>query len=159
MGYGLANRPPTNKDEPMAHYRTTLISRLGVEEAFAYLEDFSHCQSWDPSVVEANRLDDGPIAKGSRFRVVASFLGRKVQLEYVVTAFEPPHRVVFSAALPRLSSVDEITVASHEGRTSVTYRSDLKALGIFRPLDPVLSFFFQRLASRAREGLERELNK
>jgi hypothetical protein len=79
-------------------------------------------------------------------------------LQYVITAYEPPNRVVFSATSPRLESVDEIVVAPGEDATSVTYRSDLKALGISRLLDPVLRFFFQRLALRAREGLERELN-
>jgi hypothetical protein len=142
----------------MAHYQTTLNSRRSVEDAFTYLGDFSHCQSWDPSVDEAVRLDDGPVALGSRFRVTASFLRRTVQLEYAITTYEFPHRVVFSASLPRLSSVDEITITTDAGVTNVTYRSDLRALGVFRMLDPVLGFFFQRLASRAREGLVRELN-
>jgi hypothetical protein len=142
----------------MAHYQTTLNSRRGVEDTFAYLGDFSNCRAWDPSVAEATRLDEGPIGVGSRFRVVASFLGRTVDLQYVIAAYESPQRVVFTAKLPRLESVDEINVSSREGVTNVTYRSDLRALGAFRLLHPLLRFLFQRLASRARQGLERELN-
>jgi hypothetical protein len=142
----------------MAHYQTTVNARGDLEYVFAYLGDFSNCRAWDPSVSEAIRLDDGPLGLGSQFRVVATFLGRNIQLEYVTTTYEPPHRVVFTATLPRLVSVDEITIAQDHDVTSVTYRSDLRALGNFRLLDPLLGFFFQRLASRAREGLERELN-
>jgi hypothetical protein len=104
------------------------------------------------------RLDDGPIAVGSSFRVVAVFLGNTVDLRYVITAFEPGVRVVFEASTARLHSLDEITVDARGDGTRVVYRSDLRFVGISRTLSPLLGLFFRRLASRAREGLERELN-
>ena len=72
----------------MACYRTTVHSRRDIEDVFAYLAEFSHSADWDPGVLEAQRLTEAPVALGTRFRVVASFLGREVPLEYEVTGYE-----------------------------------------------------------------------
>ena len=60
-----------------ARYTATLETPRKRRDVAAYLCDFSSTQEWDPGVVEAQRLDRGPVSRlGSRFRVVARFLGR-----------------------------------------------------------------------------------
>jgi hypothetical protein len=44
-------------------------------EAFEDLTALHHTVEWDPGIVRAERLAAGPIGVGSRFRMVASFLG------------------------------------------------------------------------------------
>ena len=39
----------------MAHYVTTIHSRLPAEAAFAYMADFTNARFWDPSVSAAER--------------------------------------------------------------------------------------------------------
>jgi hypothetical protein len=143
----------------VAHYFATIDSRRSVNDVFSYLSDFSNCRAWDPSVSEAERLDEGPIVVGSSFHVSATFLGGTVHLRYVVVELEPDSRVVLAASLKRLLSIDEITVTSNGDKTTVTYHSELRCAGISRVLNPLLGFFFSKLADRAREGLERELNQ
>ena len=59
----------------MARYTATVETPRERRDVFAYLSDFSTTQEWDPGVAEAERLDDGPVAVGTRFRVVAEFMG------------------------------------------------------------------------------------
>ena len=74
----------------MARYRTTIQSKKSPEEAFEYLADFANAREWDPGVVEGENLTGQPLGPDSRFRLVARFLGRRVPLEYRISAFEPP---------------------------------------------------------------------
>ena len=65
-----------------------------LEQAFRYTADFTHIEQWDPGVTESRKLSFGPLGLGSRFRVVIRSGFSRTPMEYEVTAFEPPHRVV-----------------------------------------------------------------
>ena len=75
----------------MARYQATVDTHRPPETVFAYLSDFSNAQDWDPGTVEAERLDHGPIAEGSKFRLVAVFLGRRTELTYRIVEYDPQH--------------------------------------------------------------------
>ncbi|MGD9797396.1 MAG: SRPBCC family protein [Acidimicrobiia bacterium] len=137
----------------MAHYRTTVASTLTPDAALAYLADFTSAATWDPSVVEARRLDEGPVAVGSRFLIVSRANGRDVPLEYEIVALEPARRVVLRAESQRLTGVDTITVEPAAGGSTVTYDADLALKGVARLLDPLLTLVFRRMADRAAAGL------
>lgn len=143
----------------MAHYRTTVHSGLDVDEAFAYLADFTHSAEWDPGVVEAQRLTEAPVGLGTRFRVVALSLGRRIPLEYQVTAYEPAKRVELTAESAMIRSFDRITFTAMGTGTNVTYDADLQGRGPFRLGDPLLALVFRRIGNRARAGLQESLNR
>jgi dehydrogenase/reductase SDR family member 12 len=145
----------------MARYRTTVDSSRPVEETFHYLADFSNAEEWDPGVTEGERVGDGVVGTGSRFRLVARFLGRDVPMEYEITAFESPHRVVLEADEHTVRSVDEIRVETAEdGGTRVTYEADLRLKGpLGGVLDPLLGVIFRRIGDRADAGLRQTLGE
>ena len=143
----------------MAVYRTTVSSNREPERVFSYLADFSSALQWDPGVVEATHLGDGPATLGTRFRVVSRFLGRRVPLEYVITAFDRPRLVQLTAQNARLRSLDTITFVAVPTGTEVTYDATLVALGAWGVLNPLLGLLFRRVGERARAGLVRELNR
>jgi hypothetical protein len=143
----------------MARYHTTIHSRRSIQEAFDYLAEFSSAVEWDPSVIEAKRLTDGPIGPGSKFRIVATFLGRRIPLDYQVTEYEPCRRVVLTADSAMIRSVDQITFTVTSSGTDVTYDANLQARGALRLAGPLLSLVFGHIGNRARGGLRRELNR
>ena len=99
-------------------------------EVFAYLADFEHAAEWDPGIVEARRLSEGPTRVGSRFEVIALFRGNRQRFEYVVTALEEARRVALRGEGDRAASDDEITVTPGlDGRTRVAYEADLRLKG------------------------------
>jgi carbon monoxide dehydrogenase subunit G len=143
----------------MARYRTTIQTKKSPEEAFEYLSDFANAQEWDPGVVEGENLTGQPIGPDSRFRLVARFLGLRVPLEYRISIFEPPRRVVFQADQDAVRSTDEIRVVPVGAGTSVTYYADLRLKGpLGRLMDPLLGLAFHRIGDRAAAGLGNALN-
>ncbi len=143
----------------MARYRTTIDSKLSPGEAFEYLSDFAKAKEWDPGVIEGEALTIGSPGPGSRFRLVAKFLGRKVPLEYSIIAFDPAHRVVFQADEAMVRSTDEICCAPSGEGPSVTSEADLRLKGALGGIfDPLLGLVFRRIGDRASAGLEKALN-
>jgi carbon monoxide dehydrogenase subunit G len=142
----------------VATYRTTVSSPKPPAEVFDYLAEFSNAATWDPGVVEGEMASPGPVGPGSRFRLVAAFLGRRIPLEYRITAFERPARVVLQADDGMVRSTDEITVAPADGGSRVTYEAELRLAGPFgRVVDPVLGLVFRRIGDRAAAGLRATL--
>jgi hypothetical protein len=142
----------------MARYATTVESRKSPEEAFDYLADFANAREWDPGVVEGENLGGQPVGPGSRFRLVARFLGRSIPLEYRIIAFERPHRVVLEADEAAIRSTDEIRVTAADGGIRVTYDADLRLKGwAGKVVDPFLGLAFRRIGDRAAAGLRKAL--
>ena len=141
----------------MPRYETTVHTPRATADVFAYLADFSTTAEWDPGVNAATRVDPGPVAEGSRFRVTASFLGREAELEYSVTEYEPPRRIVLRGENATTVSLDEITVAPEDGGARVRYVADLRLKGALRILHPALGPVFNRIGDRAAGGLRRKL--
>ena len=138
----------------MARYVATVESPRPQADVFAYLSDFSTTQEWDPGVAEAARLDDGPVAVGSRFNVVAEFMGRKTPLVYVVVAYDAPHSITLRGDNATVISLDTIAFEpTAAGGTRVSYDADLKLKGLLAIGDPLLKLVFNRIGDRAVAGL------
>jgi carbon monoxide dehydrogenase subunit G len=137
----------------MARFVDAIDLPVPPEEAFDYLADFDRTAEWDPGVVETARLTPGPSRAGSRFRVVVSFLGRRMPLEYTIETYQRPHRLILAGGDESLHSVDELTFAAREGGTRVTYEARLELRGAARLADPLLDLAFQVIGRFAARGL------
>jgi hypothetical protein len=100
-----------------------------------------------------------PVGKGSRFHLVARFLGRQIPLEYEIIEFEPDERIVLQAENDSVRSVDTITFAAGtDGGSVVGYDARLSAKGAARLADPLLSLVFRPIGNRAAAGLRTRLS-
>lgn len=142
----------------MARYVTTIDSPRSPEDSFAELSDFSSAERWDPGVVRAARTDDGPIAVGSRFDLVAAFLGREVPLTYEIVELEAPRLILLRAENATVVSLDRITIEPRDnGGSRVIYDADLTLKGPLRVFDLGLRAVFGRIGDRAAAGLRAHL--
>jgi len=137
----------------VARYLDVIDLPLAPHAAFDLLADFSLTSQWDPSVRRARRLTHGPLGPGSRFEVVTGFWGRRVRLEYVIRAYEPPRRLVLEAHTPTFESRDEIRFAPRGSGTRVRYAAEIELFGLARLADPLLAVAFAPLGHAAATGL------
>ena len=49
---------------------------LSLDETFEYIADFANSQEWDPGVVIARRVGDGPVGPGSGYKLGVRMAGR-----------------------------------------------------------------------------------
>lgn len=140
------------------NYRKEIEVARDADEVFAYLADFSRAAEWDPGIVEARRLTEGPTTIGSRFEVIALFRGNRQRFEYVVTDYEDGRRIGLAGEGGKARSDDTITVEAHDGHTRVTYDADLHLKGAYRLVEPFIGRTLARMGDEALAGLEAKLS-
>jgi hypothetical protein len=134
-------------------------SRRPAAETFAYLATFSNAADWDPGVLTGEQLDPGPVAVGTRFRLVVPFLGRRMPLTYEVTGYQPGREVVLAATSGLLRATDRIVVTGGADGGTVSYEAEVRLRGPLRLLDPILRPGFRAVAGRAAAGLDWALSQ
>ncbi|MFZ1062149.1 MAG: SRPBCC family protein [Acidimicrobiales bacterium] len=142
----------------MARYTTSIESSMTPSDAFSYMAAFENVAQWDPGVVEAQRLTDGPVRLGTEFRVLTKTGKRRIALTYRVSEFEEGSRLVLRAVTSTLRSVDAIRVDARDGGSMVTYEANLSLQGLLRVANPFLHATLNKIGDQAREGLRRVLN-
>lgn len=142
----------------MASYHDTIQGSKTPEAAFDYLADFTSTLDWDPSVDRAERLDDGPVGPGSKFKIVTRFAGRDVELVYEIVEYDHPRRVVLRGENKTTVSIDTIEVAPDGAGCTVTYDAQLELAGPLKLADPLVHLIFQRLGAKAAAGLRTHLS-
>ena len=142
----------------MAHYVARIPVSITRSAAFAYLSRFDRAEEWDPGVDAGEMLTPEPVGVGSRFRLVARFLGRRIPLDYEIIEYHSDERIVLRAENRSVRSVDTITFQEDGRGTVMVYDAQLDAKGIGRLADPLLSIVFHRIGDRAAAGLSARLS-
>jgi carbon monoxide dehydrogenase subunit G len=155
----MEGRQQPRRSISVAHLRETIATSLPVEKAFAFVADFANASQWDPGVAWSERLDDGPLAVGARYRLGVRMAGRVAPMEYQVTHLEASRRVVLAGRGRGVAAVDDITFSPTETGSQVEYSADIRLTGLFRLLEPLAGGAFARLARHAREGMQRRLDE
>lgn len=141
---------------------TTLNERittpLSIDEAFAYVADFANSQEWDPGVATADRIDSGPVGAGARYRLGIRRGSRVTPMEYEISVFEPPRRVVLVGSGSGVSAVDDIMFSEFEGGTVIDYTADIRLQGALRLAQPFMGGTFEKIATEAADGMQRTLD-
>lgn len=79
----------------MISFETSVVIVSPLAEVFAYTTDIRNNINWQKSLQEAALTSGGSMAVGARYRYTVRFMGRRIETEVVVTAFEKDR--VFSA--------------------------------------------------------------
>jgi carbon monoxide dehydrogenase subunit G len=128
---------------------------LSIDDVFDYVADFANSQEWDPGVATAERLDEGPVGPGSRFRLGVRLGPRVGTMEYRISVFEPPTRVVLVGSGSGVSAVDEIRLERLGTGTRLDYTAEIRLGGVLRMLEPFLGGAFANIGRNAADGMQR----
>ena len=128
------------------------------EEVFAYVTDASNDPEWHTDVLEADRLSDGPIGVGSRFRWVLKFMGRK-EAEIEVISYEPPSSAQLRMVKGPLHPTITYRVEPTRGGTRFTRRIDMEPEGMMKLMAPLFPMMIRRGNAKFVENLRRVLEQ
>ena len=143
----------------MTRIHERIHADLPIEAAFDYVADFAHAPRWDPNTTSAQRLDDGPVGRGARYRVDVRMASRTTSMTYRITEFDRPRRVVLVGEGDGVSSVDDIRFEGSDRGTAVDYAADIRLGGLLRLVQPFLGSRFEKLGKDAAAGMTRELRR
>jgi carbon monoxide dehydrogenase subunit G len=142
----------------MTRLHETIDTPLPIDDAFAFVADFANASQWDPGVATSERLDDGPVGAGARYRLGIRMRGRVAPMEYRITTFEPPRRVVLTGEGSNVSAVDDIRFEPTASGTRIDYSADIRLGGWLRLAAPFAGGAFRKIAADALGGMQAALD-
>lgn len=128
------------------------------EAAFDFVADFANAMHWDPGVATSERIDEGPVGIGARYRLGVRLGGRVAPMEYRITEFVRPERVVLVGEGSGVAAVDDIRFAEAGAGTRIDYTADIRLEGLMRLVQPFLGRAFKALGRNALAGMQRTLD-
>ncbi|NNN01523.1 MAG: hypothetical protein HKL86_06815 [Acidimicrobiaceae bacterium] len=137
----------------MATFKFSETTSRSPEEVFNFLADMTNAKRWDPSIASVVRLEDGPVRRGSTFRVSLVFIGRTITIDYRLVRFDSPHGLVLRSESRIFVSEDTVTLGVEQGRTRVDYQARLAGKGLLALLDPVFRWAINHFGRDAGVGL------
>lgn len=126
----------------------TLVVARPAEIVFEFLADGPHAALWRDGVREITRMTTAN-GVGTVYRQVKTGPGgRAVDCDYLITEYEPPHRLGFAVVAGPVRPTGSFELAEHDGHTQLTYRLESDARGLRRLVAPFWSGALRREVER-----------
>lgn len=118
----------------MARLRESVDINAPPERVWAVVaEDVINAPKWTSYLERAEKLDDGPPGKGTRYRYHVVFAGHKERLEVEQSVFNRPKRCSGSFIKGPLKGTWAYTYAARpDGSTRLVYEMDYELTGLLR---------------------------
>ena len=113
------------------------------QEVFDYFADPANRSEWTSSAVSSEWTTEPPHGVGSRQRGVDKFLGRRIQSEAEITAWDPPNMHSGKVTKP-FSGEFTARFTEQEGGTELTMSIQAEVGGLFRIAEGLVSKQLER---------------
>jgi uncharacterized protein YndB with AHSA1/START domain len=129
----------------MAHTERSAELAAPPEEVFPYLFDEDKVPRWTTGLEGYERLDAGPVGRGSRFRQALNVSGQRFTVELEVTEHDAPRRAESRFEVRGIDVTNTYALAPDGAGTKLTQSVEAKGGGLKgRLLMPVLQPHLER---------------
>ncbi len=115
-----------------------------IEEVFAFTADVDNLPLWLTGVVDANKLTDGPLRKGSQLEHVLQFLGKRFTSRFEVAEYEDNQRMTFRTISGPIDMVATQQLEPTASGTRLTQITEGDPGAFFKVAEPVLERIIDR---------------
>jgi hypothetical protein len=102
------------------------------EDIFEFASDFESSHLWQEDVIRSEQTSEGPVGVGSTGVFGQKLLGREVENEMEVTAYEPPTRLCFRTTSGPISFEGCQICEAQDGGTLFTLEIEGEVGGFFK---------------------------
>ena len=136
----------------MVRVEHSLVIARPPAEVFAYTTDPANLPEWQSTALEAR--SDGPVQQGARLTEVRKFLGRRMESEVEVTAFELDRRFALKVLSGPVPFSFEQTLEPTDGGTRVSVVLEGEPGGFFKLAEPLVERAVKRQIQAEFEQLK-----
>jgi carbon monoxide dehydrogenase subunit G len=138
---------------------TILINRPA-EDIFAFLNVPENHPKFVPGMLEFKKTSPGPLGRvGATIRGVRQFLGRRMELPYEITEYEPGNRLGMKGALGPVSFEDGYILDPIGNSTRVKFWLELTLTGLMKIAKPFVVWQGKIHAGETLANLKSTLEK
>ena len=122
----------------MGAFELSIVINRPTEEIFAVLANLEYEVKWRREWIEAKNTSDGPLGVSATFRLVSEFLGRRSEVVYEVTEYEPNRITAWKTVSGPLPLTFRRTFERVDGGTRVTIRYEAEVRGLLKLAEPLV---------------------
>lgn len=122
----------------MAHIEGEVVIRRPVEEVFAFVADARNEPTYNRNMIRSEKVTDGPIGVGTRFRSSIRSRPRPIGLHTEYTGFDPPHSIASATRMTAADVTGTLTFTPTSAGTRLRWSWDMRPKGAARLLAPLL---------------------
>lgn len=124
------------------------------EEVWEFLLDPSNAPIWEHAVVSSERLDDGPIGAGARFRKTVSLVGKRIDVDFEIAEYQPARHCSVVLVAGPIEGGGSYSLEPIPGGTRLTYGLRHAMRGMLKIAEPVLRRAYPKLLARDLASLK-----
>jgi hypothetical protein len=123
----------------MTHITGEVRIDAPIGDVFDMVADERNEPRYNPRIVRAEKVSEGPVGAGSRFLAQPKGMGTKGEMISEVLEYDRPRRVrtVVRSSYMRVDGT--VALAEVDGATRLRWNWDLRLVGAMRVLSPVLA--------------------
>ena len=138
----------------------TILIDKPAEEIFAFLNIPENHPKFVPGMLEFKKTSPGPLSRvGATIRGVRRFLGRKMELPYEITEYEPGNRLGMKGAMGPVTFKDGYVLDPMGNSTRVQFWLEPTLTGLMKIIKPFVVWQGKIHASETLANLKRALEK
>ena len=132
----------------MTRVEHSVVIERPAEQVWEYVHDPSNDGVWQSSLVESKELTEGSMRVGTKIAETRRFLGKRFDVSYEVTEYEPYRRSAIRTIGGPIPTSGVYALEPVNGGTRFTASMETDAHGFFKLAEPV----FARMARRELEA-------
>ncbi len=139
----------------MAHIAGEVTIAAPVDEVFDLVADERNEPRYNPRIVRAEKVSEGPIGAGTRFVAEPKSMGANGEMALEIVEYDRPHRLRNVVRSSYMKVDGTLTFDEVEGGTRLKWDWHMGLIGPMRVLSPVLTLIGPRWERRNWLGLKK----
>ena len=123
-----------------------------VKDVFAFVTNPNNMPKWNSAVVSMQQITPGPVSMGTKFKSVGEMMGRRIEGEMQVVAFEPDSKYGFQMNAGPVQVNVLLNFKTVGTGTKLSLNAQGNPGGLFKLAEPVMA---GRVKSLMEENLAR----
>ena|SRR5437867_4396848 len=132
----------------MSKIERSIVIDRPIDAVFRFVHDPANDATWQTTLIESSRLDEGPLGVGTQVRERRRFFGIQVEMTKEITAYEPSRESAFKYVAGGAPMSGEYHLEPLDGGTRLTAIGYVEPRGFFQWADPL----FTAMAGRELEA-------
>ena len=128
-----------------------------VEDVFDFVVDTRNEPLYNSRMVRADKLTDGPVRLGTRFRAVTTTRNATAEMVVEVTEYRRPDRLASTTRLQSMDIAGTLSFAPAPHGTRMRWRWEITPHGFLRAAGPIITLVGRRQEQAIWAGLKRWL--
>ena len=110
-----------------------------IKDVFAFVANPNNMSKWNAAVVSLQQITPGAVGVGTKFRSVGEMMGRRIEGEMQITAYEPDTKCSFQVNAGPMQMNMNLTFKTVGTGTKISLNAQGNPAGFFKLAEPMMA--------------------